>query len=415
MAIRPVVRGREVVVEGVRSRTSSRQTRPTLPPSPRAQINSPATRVKARKPRAALANLGAVARGERGHTRAAAIFPEPPLCPAPMNLTTNYLGLQLKHPIMSGASPLTNRLACIRELEDAGASAVVLASLFEEQVRLTQSERLKQENRLAEADPLNEATAFFEGSDAYAFGPDEYLEHIYRAKVAVDIPIIASLNARTPTTWVDFARSVQQAGADAIELNLYFLPTDPDTTGNAIEERMIEIVTSVRENSSLPLAVKLSPFFSSLPNFVERLARAGVKSVVLFNRFYQPDINVRFREVAPKLELSDSSELLLRLRWLAILSGRVPVDLAVTGGVHTPNDVIKSVLAGADSVQVVSALLRYGPQHLRSLVNGLTSYLEEHRFRSLAELRGKLNLANTANPEAYERANYVHSLLFWDR
>jgi len=332
-----------------------------------------------------------------------------------MNLTTNYLGLQLKHPIMPGASPLTNNLASIRQLEDAGASAIVLASLFEEQVRLTQTERLKLENRLSEADPANESTPFFEGSDAYAFGPDEYLEHIYRAKVAVDIPIIASLNARTPTTWVDFARSVQQAGADAIELNLYFLPTDTDTTGAQIEERMLEIVTSVRENSSLPLAVKLSPFFSSLPNFTERLYAAGVKGVVLFNRFYQPDINVRFREVAPKLELSDSSELLLRLRWLAILSGRIPVDLAVTGGVHTPVDVIKSLLAGADSVQVVSALLRYGPQHLRSLVNGLKSYLEEHHFRSVADLRGKLSLKNSPNPEAYERANYVHSLLFWDR
>jgi dihydroorotate dehydrogenase (fumarate) len=330
-----------------------------------------------------------------------------------MNLTTNYLGLQLKHPLMPGASPLTNRLASIRELEDAGASAIVLASLFEEQVRVTQTERLKIENRLAETDASSDA--FFEGSDAYAFGPEEYLEHIYRAKVAVDIPIIASLNARTPTTWVDFARSVQQAGADAIELNLYFLPTDPDISAAAIEGRMLEIVTSVRENSSLPLAVKLSPFFSSLPNFVERLHRAGVKSVVLFNRFYQPDINVRFREVAPKLELSDSSELLMRLRWLAILSGRVPVDLAVTGGVHSPNDVIKSVLAGAHAVQVVSALLRYGPQHLRSLVNGLSTYLEEHKFRSLAELRGQLNLANSPNPEAYERANYVHSLLFWDR
>jgi dihydroorotate dehydrogenase (fumarate) len=329
-----------------------------------------------------------------------------------MNLTTNYLGLQLKHPIMPGASPLTNRLVSIRELEDAGASAIVLASLFEEQVRLTQTERLKLENRLAEADQQD---PLIEGSDAYAFGPDEYLEHIYKAKVAVDIPIIASLNARTPTSWIDFARSVQQAGADAIELNLYFLPTDPDVSAAQIEERMLEIVASVRASSSLPLAVKLSPFFSSLPNFTERLVRAGVKGVVLFNRFYQPDINVRFREVAPKLELSDSSELLLRLRWLAILSGRVPVDLSVTGGVHTPNDVIKSVLAGADSVQVVSALLRYGPQHLRSLVNGLSSYLEEHHFRSLADLRGQLSHARSPNPEAYERANYVHSLLFWDR
>ncbi len=329
-----------------------------------------------------------------------------------MNLTTNYLGLQLKHPVMPGASPLTNRRVSIRELEDAGASAIVLASLFEEQVRLTQQERLKLENRLAESD---QEDPLIEGSDAYAFGPDEYLEHIYRAKVAVDIPIIASLNARTPTTWVDFARSVQQAGADAIELNLYFLPTDPDVSAAQIEERMLEIVASVRAHSSLPLAVKLSPFFSSLPNFADRLVRAGVKGVVLFNRFYQPDINVRFREVAPKLELSDSSELLLRLRWLAILRGRVPADLAVTGGVHTPNDVIKSLLAGADAVQVVSALLRYGPQHLRSLVNGLTSYLEEHHFRSLDELRGQLSLARSPNPEAYERANYVHSLLFWDR
>lgn len=330
-----------------------------------------------------------------------------------MNLTTNYLGLQLKHPILPGASPLTNNLKSIRQLEDAGASAIVLASLFEEQVRLTQNERLKIENRLSEADLSGDA--FYEGSDAYAFGPDEYLEHIYKAKVAVDIPIIASLNARTPTTWVDFARSVQQAGADAIELNLYFLPTDPSVSATQIEERMLEIVASVRANSSLPIAVKLSPFFSSLPNFVERLYTAGVKGVVIFNRFYQPDINVRFREVAPKLELSDSSELLLRLRWLAILSGRVPVDLSVTGGVHTPNDVIKSILAGAHSVQVVSALLRYGPQHIRSLVNGLKSYLEEHHIRSLAELRGRLNLVNSANAEAYERANYVHSLLYWEK
>ncbi|MDP2138570.1 MAG: dihydroorotate dehydrogenase-like protein [Candidatus Didemnitutus sp.] len=329
-----------------------------------------------------------------------------------MNLTTSYLGLPLKHPIMPGASPLTNHLDSIRALEDAGAAAIVLASLFEEQVRLTQTERLKLENRLAEADTED---PLIEGADAYAFGPDEYLEHIYRAKLAVNIPIIASLNARTPTTWVDFARSVQQAGADAIELNLYFLPTDFDTTAGEIEHRMLEIVASVHQGSNLPLAVKLSPFFSSLPNFVSQLQRAGVKGIVLFNRFYQPDINVRFQEVAPKLELSDSTELLLRLRWLAILSGRVPVDLAVTGGVHTPNDVIKSILAGAHGVQVVSSLLRHGPMHLRSLVTGLTQYLEEHHLHSLDDLRGKLNLAQSPNPEAYERANYVHSLLYWDR
>lgn len=329
-----------------------------------------------------------------------------------MNLTTNYLGLSLQHPLMPGASPLTNRLDTIRELEDHGASAIVLASLFEEQVQLDQRERLKLENRLAEAaidDPL------IEGADAYAFGPDEYLEHIYKAKVAVDLPVIASLNARRPATWADYAHRVQQAGADAIELNLYFLPTDATTSAAGIEDRMIEIVAAVRAQTTLPLAVKLSPFFSSLPHFATRLHQAGAQGVVLFNRFYQPDINVRFREVAPRLELSDSTELLLRLRWLAILSGRVPVDLAVSGGVHTPNDAIKSLLAGAHSVQVVSALLRHGPQHLRALLNGLTSYLEENRFRSLSDLRGSLNLARTPNPEAYERANYVHSLLLWDR
>ena len=329
-----------------------------------------------------------------------------------MNLSTTYLGLQLKHPLMPGASPLTNRTESIRELEDNGAAAIVLASLFEEQVQPPNGARVPLG---PPRDGAGSQAPFVAGAEPYTFGPDEYLEHIQRAKAAVGIPVVASLNARTPARWVDYARSVQQAGADAIELNLYFLPTDPAVSAAEIEHRMLEIVAAVGAVSTLPLAVKLSPFFSSLPNFVERLHRAGAKGVVLFNRFYQPDINVRFREVAPKLELSDSSELLLRLRWLAILSGRVPVDLAVTGGVHTPNDVIKSVLAGADTVQVVSALLRYGPQHLRSLVNGLTSYLEEHRFRSLSELRGQLNLANTANPEAYERANYVHSLMFWDR
>jgi dihydroorotate dehydrogenase (fumarate) len=329
-----------------------------------------------------------------------------------MNLTTHYLGLKLKHPLMAGASPLTNRLHSIRELAAAGASAIVLSSLFEEQVRDAQVERLKLENRLAEMDAPEH---FFQGSEPYAFGPDEYLEHIYRAKLAVDIPIIASLNARTPTTWADFARNIQHAGADAVELNLYFLPSDADISGVEVEQRMLDIVKVVREHCSLPIAVKLSPFFSSLPHFVARLQRLGAGAVVLFNRFYQPDINVRFQEVAPKLELSDSTELLLRLRWLAILSGRTPLKLSASGGVHTPNDALKALLAGADTVQVVSALLRYGPQHLRSMLNGLTSYMAEHHIRSIDDLRGRLNLVRTPNPEAYERANYVHSLLFWDR
>lgn len=329
-----------------------------------------------------------------------------------MNLSTTYLGLQLKHPLMPGASPLTNRTESIRELEDNGAAAIVLSSLFEEQVQPPGSGRAALEP--PRAGPGSQAP-FVVGAEPYAFGPDEYLDHIQRAKAAVGIPIVASLNAHSPSTWTDYARSVQQAGADAIELNLYFLPTDPAVGAAEIEERMVEIVAGVGAVSTLPLAVKLSPFFSSLPNFVERLHRAGAKGVVLFNRFYQPDINVRFREVAPKLELSDSSELLLRLRWLAILSGRVPVDLAVTGGVHTPNDAIKALLAGAQGVQVVSALLRHGPHHLRLLLNGLTAYLEEHRFRSLDDLRGSLNLARSPSPEAYERANYVQSLHLWEQ
>lgn len=339
------------------------------------------------------------------------IMPASPLRPL-MNLTTNYLGLPLQHPIMAGASPLSNRLHSIRELAAAGASAIVLASLFEEQIHDVQVDRLKRENRLAELDAPEQ---FFAGSEPYAFGPDEYLEHIYRAKLAVDIPIIASLNARQPSSWADFARNVQNAGADAIELNLYFLPSDAEVSAAEIEQRMLAIVASVREHSSLPLAVKLSPFFSSLPHFVARLHRTGAQAVVLFNRFYQPDISARFQEVSPHLELSDSSELLLRLRWLALLSGRTPMQLSASGGVHTPEDVLKALLAGADTVQVVSALLRHGPGHLRGLLDGLADYMAERHLRSIDELRGKLNLARAQNPEAYERANYVHSLLFWDR
>lgn len=322
-----------------------------------------------------------------------------------MNLSTKYLGLPLKNPFVPGASPLTNRVSSLRELEDHGAAAVVLASLFEEQI--TAKSPSRRPPIAPPAGPGGEAPA--------PLGLDDYLALIRDAKSALGIPVIASLNACSASGWIDHARDIQQAGADALELNLYLLPTNPAFGANELEQRMVEVVAAVRSTTSLPLAVKLAPFFTALPHTAQRLRDAGAGAVVLFNRFYEPDINVRFRECAPRLELSDSSELLLRLRWLAILSSRVPVDLAVTGGVHTPNDAIKAILAGARCVQVVSTLLRHGPPHLRTLIAGLTGYLEEQRFKSPDDLRGALNLARTANPDAYERANYVQSLQLWEQ
>ena len=328
-----------------------------------------------------------------------------------MNLSTTYLGLKLAHPLMPGASPLTTDLDKVRRLEDAGAAAIVMHSLFEEQIAMEQAAALDHED--AHDESFAEATSYFPRPAGYRLGPDDYLALIAKAKAAVKVPVIASLNGVTRGGWLSYAKQIQQAGADALELNTYYLPTDPTVTAEQVEGTAVEMVKEVKKNITIPVAVKLGPFYSSLPHFARRLEAAGVDGLVLFNRFYQPDIDVEELEARRTLQLSTSDELNLRLRWLAILSGRVRPALAVSGGVHTATDVVKAVMAGAHAVQVVSALLQKGPAHLRQLRDELSGWLEAHEYESLDQMRGSMNLTKSPNPAAYERANYVHILQGW--
>jgi dihydroorotate dehydrogenase (fumarate) len=335
-----------------------------------------------------------------------------------MDLSTIYLGLELPHPIMPGASPLVDDLDAVRRLEDAGAAAIVMHSLFEEQLieeRLTHYRLNLNEHSYAEAQSYFGGIAGFDlDVDAdIALGPDQYLEQVRRIKQAVSVPVIGSLNGTTPGGWTDYAALIQQAGADALELNVYYVATDPTESAADVEGRLLEIVGAVRRAVTIPLAVKLSPFFTSLPNLANRLRAAGADGLVLFNRFYQPDLDLERLEAAPRLHLSDSSELLPRLRWLAILSGNVGTSLAVTGGVHTAHDALKAVAAGADGVQVVSALLQRGPEHLAVIREGMARWLEEHEYDSLRQLHRSMSLRRCPDPQAFERGNYVRILQSW--
>jgi len=258
-----------------------------------------------------------------------------------------------------------------------------------------------------------EARNYWSGPPDFALGPDQYLEQLRSIKEAVDIPVIASLNGTHLGGWIEYAALLEHAGADAIELNIYFLPTDPTETGEDVEKRILEIVETVRQTVSLPLAVKLAPWFSSLANFAQQLDKLGVQGLVLFNRFYQPDIDIENLEAVPRLGLSHSDELRLRLRWLAILFGNVEASLAVSGGVHQVADVIKAVMAGASAVQIVSALLRHGPGLLPGLLKSLEEWLEENEYDSLAQMQGSMSLKTCPNPEAFERANYLRTLQMW--
>lgn len=327
-----------------------------------------------------------------------------------MRLSTPYLGLQLDNPFMAGASPLADDLGAVKRLEDAGAAAIVMYSLFEEQIFLELERAASYIDRPAESFP--EALSYFPRTEDFKFrlGPDEYLEQIARIKRAVDIPVIGSLNGVTPGGWMDYAQRIEEAGADALELNVYFLSTNPDETGEDVENRTLQLLRGVKASVGIPVTVKLSPFFSSLPHFVRRLETDGADGVVLFNRFYQPDIDVEELELAPKLKLSDSSELLLRLRWLAILSGRVKLSLAVSGGVHTATDAIKAIMAGAHGVQMVSALLRNGPEHLGRVKEEVTVWMKEHDYESVDQMRGSMSLLRCPDPSAVERANYLRVL-----
>lgn len=328
-----------------------------------------------------------------------------------VDLRTSYLGLELEHPILPGASPLVDNMDMVRRLEDAGAPCIVMHSLFEEQVRREQ-QYLSRGMEPPEGMHA-EASTFLPRPGGFVLGPQEYLEQLRRIRQLVSVPVIASLNGVTAERWLEYARLMQDAGASAIELNIYHLPADPAETGASVERRALDVVRWLRASISVPLAVKLSPFYSSPANFALELDRIGADGLVLFNRFYQPDIDTEALEVVPHLHLSDSSELLLRLRWIAILSGRVRASLAVTGGVHTSQDVVKAVMCGADVVQTVSALLKHGPERLRVLRDAMGQWMEEHGYESLRQLKGNMSLQRCPDPSGFERANYMRVLQSW--
>ena len=325
-----------------------------------------------------------------------------------MNLTTNYLGMTLKNPIVASSSPLSHSVDSIRRLEDAGAAAVVMYSLFEEQIgfdsyyidyHLTQG-----------VDSYAESISYFPDMQSYNVGPDQYLNLIRSAKEAVSIPIIASLNGTSVGGWIDYATLIEDAGADALELNVYYLPTSTDITGMEVETLYLNIVSAVRQAVSIPVAVKLSPFFSSTANMASRLADHGADGLVLFNRFYQPDFDLENLEVTPRLVLSDSDDLRLPLRWVAILYGRLSADLAITSGIHTSQDVIKGLMAGAKVTMMASELLKNGVRRVTQVLSELVTWLNEHEYESVMQMIGSMSQKHCAEPAAFERANYMKML-----
>jgi dihydroorotate dehydrogenase (fumarate) len=328
-----------------------------------------------------------------------------------MKLSTTYLGLNLAHPFVVGASPLSVDIDMVRRLEDGGAAAIVLHSLFEEQITIARSGRIHHMDRLDQE--FAASLAAFPLADQFAFAPDDYLDHIRRAKAAVGIPIIASLNGMTTESWLSFASQIQQAGADALELNIYQLTTDFVQSSISVETDIRNVVVALKRSVKIPIAVKVSPFFTAFGHFAHSLDSAGSDGLILFNRFYQPDIDIRTLTLVPQLELSTSAELLLRLRWLAVLRGRVRCSLAVTGGVVTPVDGIKAILAGADAVQMVSAILQHGPRYFAAMCDGLSRWMEAKEFRTLDDLRGRVSVASSGDANVFERGNYLRTLQSW--
>ena len=328
-----------------------------------------------------------------------------------MDLSTKYLGFDLPHPLMPGSSPLADDLDTVRRLEDAGAAAIVLRSLFEEQI--VGDELATFRAYAGSSESHQEATTYLPEPEVFALGTHDYLEQIQKIKKAVRVPVFASLNGTTPESWIEYARLIEQAGADALEVNIYELATDPLQSGEDVEERTIAVVAAVREAVKIPFAVKLSPFYSSLSHLAGCIERAGANGLILFNRFYQPDIDAENLEVEPRLYLSSPAELLLRLRWLAVLSGQLPCSLAVTGGVHNALDAVKAIMAGAHAVQMVSVLLRRGPETLSRLRADLARWLEEHGYDSLRQMQGSMGYGRGANPAAFERSNYMRILQSW--
>ena len=326
-----------------------------------------------------------------------------------MDLRTTYMGLTLKNPlVVSACQPLTDDLGKIRKIEDAGAGAVVLYSLFEEQLRL-ESRELDQ-HLTAGTESYAEALTYFPDEEDYHLGPDEYLAHIQQAKAAVQIPVIASLNGSTLGGWTSFAKRIEEAGADALELNIYNIPTDLNLSGAAVEQTYLDIVKAVKASVKIPVAVKLSPFFSNMANMAKRLDDAGANALVLFNRFYQPDLNLEELEVQPSVLLSTPQAMRLPLRWLAILHGKIRADLAGTSGIQTGQDVLKLLMAGADCTMIASALLTHGVGHLRTMEQQMRAWMEAHLYQSVEQLQGSMSQLKCANPTAFERAQYMRAI-----
>ena len=329
-----------------------------------------------------------------------------------VELNTTYLGLQLKNPVVASASPISKKLDGFRRLEDAGASAVVMYSLFEEQIV---HESLALDHFLSRGtDSYAEALSYFPDLENYNVGPDEYLKLISNAKKAVNIPIIGSLNGVSSGGWIDYAKRIEQAGADALELNVYYLPTDPSLSSQELEQNYIDLVKDVRSQVKIPLAVKLSPFFTALPHMAGQLAGAGANGLVLFNRFIQPDLDIETLEVTPNLVLSNSNELRLPLRWIAILYGRVQADLALTSGVHTAQDVLKAMMAGASVTMLTSALLMNGVKRISEILTDMQQWMETYEYESIQQMKGSMSQRAVAEPAAFERANYMKALSSFD-
>ncbi|MGD0436464.1 MAG: dihydroorotate dehydrogenase-like protein [Bryobacteraceae bacterium] len=325
-----------------------------------------------------------------------------------IDLSTTYLGLPLRSPLVASASPLSKDLENLQRLEEAGAGAVVFHSLFEEQIT---AEAQSLDNFLNQgADSFAEASSYFPDLPSYSMGPDAYLEHIRRAKKMLRIPVIGSLNGVSSGGWIRYAREIQDAGADALELNIYFLPTTLEVDGRATEDGYCRLLEDIKRKLTIPVAVKLSPYFTSMVNMAFRLYRSGADALVLFNRFYQPDFDLETLEVTSNLTLSTSDELRLRLHWVALLAGRIKADLAITGGVHTAEDVVKGIMAGAQVTMLTSALLRNGIDYLRDLETKVVDWMELHEYESVGQMRGSMRATAVEDPAAFERANYLKVL-----
>ena len=325
-----------------------------------------------------------------------------------MDLSTTYLGMKLKNPLVVSASPLSRSMESMRRLEDAGASAIVMHSLFEEQI--THEEESLDHYKAYGTESYAEALSYFPDMGDYHFGPDEYLELLAKASSRLEIPIISSLNGITPGGWTNYAKEMAEAGASALELNVYYIPTDGKMSGVDVENRYSEMLKQVHGTVKIPVAVKLSPFFSSIPHLTQRLVHEGADGLVLFNRFYQPDIDLEELDVTPGVGLSDSYANRLPMRWIGILYGKLKASLAATSGIHTAEDVLKLVMVGADVTMMCSALLMHGPDHIGKVLKNVEQWMKEHEYESIEQMKGSLSHKSIADPSAYERANYMKAL-----